>query len=676
MTNEEKRIKSGNLTSSNTGYPHLDKPWMHFYKDHDLSAKIPKTNLVEFLKEGTKQWENNIASDYYGAKTTYKELFAKADKAATILSQVGIKKGDVAVNLVPNIPQAGEIWLGGIQIGCVSDFIDPRPDSMDLEANAKKLLEVISFEQAKHIIALDKCYLGMLKPIEKQLKDMGIEKIITLSPADSMNFKGTISYLIDVVNYNKLKNIRNANTTAKKLKWYQALLQSLKMMRQSDEAYNVAVKNSPLEIIKYSDLLKDCQTINFERVTDPNATIYIGHTSGTSGARPKPIPITNLNAMSTLDQLKKSKSFYEPDDRCLHILPYYAPFGTFDNWLVFLYSGACNIDIPEFEINEFGYLLKKYHPNVIMTVPAWLTALPDCEYLKNEDMSCLRKIIYGGDSMTKHDEERVNAWLKEHGSKAVVTKGYGMSEFCGCGSYSRANYNPTESIGIPLVDTTFGLVDPSIDDKLVPIKFEPNKDRVEGELIVSSEAVTSGILHNDVIVPHYELDGQDYIRTRDIVEMDRDGIFYHKARKDRSFVRFDGYKVKPYEIEDAIALNPEVNHVAIVPYFEEKCRGIMPMCQLVLNNPNVSQEEEEQIVHDIVYKYIIGNPNMASRQIPSKFKFRNYMPLTKNGKIDFRALSNEELDGNEINVIVTETNLTVSNIEIGRNQDLARSLKK
>lgn len=40
------------------------------------------------------------------------------------------------------------------------------------------------------------------------------------------------------------------------------------------------------------------------------------------------------------------------------------------------------------------------------------------------------------------------------------------------------------------------------------------------------------------------------------------------------------------------------------------------------------------------------------------------MPITKNGKVDFNSLKNEQLDGTEINVIVNETNLSVDSIDI------------
>ena len=68
---------------------------------------------------------------------------------------------------------------------------------------------------------------------------------------------------------------------------------------------------------------------------------------------------------------------------------------------------------------------------------------------------------------------------------------------------------------------------------------------------------------------------------------------------------------------------------------------------------------------------------MSSRQIPAKFKVRESLPLTKNSKVDFNALKNEELTGEEINVDVSETNLSVSNIDIYKcNSKLIKSRKK
>ena len=131
MSNES-RIK--------TGYPHLDKPWLQFYDAKRVSIPEPETNVTEYLKMKNQGRGNLIASSYYGKETSFNELFNRADIAAKVLNELGVQKGEVIMNLVPNIPASGEIWLGATEIGAISDFIDPRPDTMDVKANAKKVL--------------------------------------------------------------------------------------------------------------------------------------------------------------------------------------------------------------------------------------------------------------------------------------------------------------------------------------------------------------------------------------------------------------------------------------------------------------------------------------------------------------------------------------------------------
>lgn len=667
-----KKLGDGTYQGPPVGYPDIDKPWMKYYNEGVLLDMPPKTNMTEYIKKITKPYKNLVANTYYGREFTYEEFFSNVDNCSKILTYIGVKKEDVIAYLVPNLPQSGELWLGATQIGAISDFIDPRPDSMDITANSKKVLELLKYERAKFIVALDICYIAMLKPIEKELKDLGIEKIILVSATDYMSLKGQLSYLKDVINYNELKNIRNKESISK----YKALIEKLKTTSKTNKKIESAVQSSILEIYKYTDLMEQCKHGTFTKVYDENLINYIGHTSGTSGARPKPITTTNKNSISTLEQLRKANINFAVGDTALHVLPFFAPFGAYDNYLLNLTSGANNIVIPEFEINEFGYLLKKYKPNVIMGTPAWISALPNYTYLQAEDLSCIHTIIYGGDAMTADDEAKVDKWLRGHGSNARIEKGHGMSEFCGCGTYAQDDYNKPSSIGIPLPDTIYTIVDPNNDDELIPLRFGPNEERLKGELVVSSDAVTEGKLYGDIIVPHYEMNGKSYIRTRDLVEMDKDGVFFHEARKDRSFTRFDGYKIKPREIESVIEMNPHVKYARLTEYFDDRQRGIMPICHLVLNE-DVTEDEIIEIIRDIVYNQIIASKDMSSRQIPSKFKIRKNLPLTKNSKVDFNALKNEELTGEEINVDVTETNLSVSNINIykGKNK-LVKSRKK
>lgn len=647
-----------------TGYPHIDRPWSKFYPEGAIDRSVDYKNITTYLKEKTASYGDLNAYEYYKNSETYGQFWNSVDQASVALSQFGIKKGDRVINLMANTPETGKIFLGASQIGATSDYIDPRPDGMDMEANAKKTLDLIEAENAKHIITLDKCYMAMLQPIESELRDRGIERIITTSAADSMTIIGIIDYLIDVARYNQINNNKAAlDATIKKIRTYKALLNKIQEMKTDKEKFEELKRKSKIEIVSYSDLLKDCKgTSGFELERNPEMINYIGHTSGTSGARPKPITLSSKNEMSAIEQLFSINANFKPNDRILHELPYFAPMGMVNNYLLNIASGSNNIEIPEFDISEFAYLVKKYRPNVVLGTPSWIVSLTNSDYLKNMNLSCITRVIYGGDSMTASDEEKVNLFLKQHGSKAEVEKGHGMSEYCGCGSYAQGKYNMPDSMGIPLPSTIYGIVDPSVDEKLVPVKFKEGEKFASGELVVSSDAVTNGKLDGKIIVPRYEMDGKEYIRTRDIVKMSRDGIFYFDSRKDRSFSRFDGYKFKPHEVESIIEQNENVLYCRIVPYYDKNQKGLMPKAHIVLKPELQESEDYENIVRSIIDNQII--PNLSSRQMPSKFKFRNKLPLTKNSKVDFNFLISEGLDGSEISVNVNETNLSIDNIEI------------
>lgn len=641
-----------------TGYPSIDKPWLKFYDCNNIQPNL-KLNLVDYIKQKNLGRENRTANIYYGKKTTYKEMYNQINDASKALKFIGVKKGERILFLAPNIPETGYLWLGATQIGAVSDFADPRPDSMDFLANAKKILELIKYEKVSYIISLDICYLKMITPIESDLKSLGINTIIILSANDSMNLAGKIDYLKDVANYQRLRNI----WLKSKKSTMSAIVEKAKEISKNKKSCLKAVKKSLLNIIYYKDLLQQSKNINFAIDYEENILNYIGHTSGTSGSRPKPITLTNENQISATEQLFNANANFCEGDLILHELPFFSPLGADNNFILNLASGSVNIDIPEFEINEFGYLLKKYHPNVILGTPAWIAALANDTSLADEDLSCINRIIYGGDSMTKNDEEKVNEWLKSHNSKAVVEKGHGMSEYCGCGSYAQREWNLYESIGIPLPDTIYTLVEPENSDELFEIKFDEGASEITGELVVSSPAVTNGMLDNNVIVPHYDLNGKSYIRTRDLVRMNRDGIFMFEARKDRSFTRFDGYKIKPYEIEKVVEENKSVKYCKITSYYSEPNKGLMPIAHIVLRN-NFETIGNKEIVKQIIDEQFINNPNISSRQIPSKWRIRQSMPLTANSKVNFNALQQEGLDGNEVTVEIEETNLSVGKIII------------
>ncbi len=720
--------------NTNTGYPHIDKPWMKFYKGQDFAPlEIKEMNLKKYIQEKTKNINpNTIAQAYYGNDISYAEFFEKTDEVAKVFSQLRIGFKDRVMYFLPSVPETGQMWLGASQIGATSDFVDPRPDSVDIQANAKKILETITEEKAQYIVALDIIYLMLLKPIERELKDYGIENIVLVSPTDSMNLGGKIDYLKDSLEYYKLANqrkienyvmanlikiedpsleigkvikalhtqvldvngvinlvqncqdkrvnkveiIKGINDLRKQeLSKTRFFLNKVKDMQKENEALEGAIKSSCLRVDKYQDLVKECQNAKFQVVDDIDSINYIGHTSGTS-SKPKPIPLTTRNLMAAVEDLYAAGLDYYEGQKVLQFFSAYAPIGAIDSILLNFASGATSDIIPEISFEDFWYIIDKRKSNVLLCPPALLSGVFHDKHMENTDLSYVERTVYGGGGMKRKDEQHCNEVLAKNGSKSQVQVGHGQSEYGGCGCYGKNDYKRYESIGIPLPHTTYTLVDPYIEDKLVPLKFQDGEEFLEGELVVSNAVVSSGVLDDRVIFKHYELDGKDYIRTNDIVKMDRDGIWYHVSRKDNVFTRYDGYKINSYELEETIEKHEAVNSCTISSYYDKDKKGLMPIAHIVLTNECYDKDILLDIVKDIIYNYIMTNKNLNSREIPAKFKFRKMVPVTKNGKGDYKALSAEELDGTEFSVTIKETSSRVDSIEIKvPEENLTRRLK-
>ena len=630
--------------NNKTGYPHIDKPWMQYYGNY-FTRDLPQLTILDYIKSRNNSNYEGTALTYFGKEISYGELFDYINDSSKALSSLGIGVGSRVMYLMPNIPETSYLFYGGSQIGAVSDFVDPRPDSIDPKVSAKKILNMIEKEKIDQIVSLDQCYLGMLRPIENELKEMGMDNIVIANASDSMGISGKINYMAEQVKFDGLK----------------ATTEKAKRMKQIQEMIKEARIKSPLDIIDYSDLVANSRytRVNLAEA-DGDRIATIVHTSGTSSSQPKPIVLThdNLNAYS--EQVRQANMAMETGDRALQILPYFAAFGLC-GVVHGGFSNGCNlIQVPEFSPVNFGKLILKYKPQIVIGTPSWFMALLKDNSLKNADLSFLKMITYGGDSMDPLDEELFNRFLSQHNCSSKITKGHGMSETCGCSSYAIDDYNKPGSIGIPMPDTLYAVVKPGTTE-LVP--FTDDKDYIEGEFLISSRCVTPGMLDDNVIVEHVTVDGIDFIRTKDLGRMDKNGIMTFLSRTDRTFTRFDGFKYRSFEIEEIIKEYPGVKYCIISPYYDEEKTGNMPLADIVLSEDcDFEVLDKVAFTKMLIESKFVNNPNVSSRQIPSVVRFRKEMPLTKNSKIDFVALKNEEID-NAVCVNVNETNISVSGIE-------------
>lgn len=89
----------------------------------------------------------------------------------------------------------------------------------------------------------------MIKPIEKELKELGIENIVVVSASDSMDLKATANYMLETADFEGLKGLKN----------------KLANMKKMEELIKEARKDSVIKVIDYKNLVRSSRYVNFEK---------------------------------------------------------------------------------------------------------------------------------------------------------------------------------------------------------------------------------------------------------------------------------------------------------------------------------------------------------------------------------------------------------------------------
>jgi acyl-coenzyme A synthetase/AMP-(fatty) acid ligase len=183
--------------------------------------------------------------------------------------------------------------------------------------------------------------------------------------------------------------------------------------------------------------------------------------------------------------------------------------------------------------------------------------------------------------------------------------------------------------------------------------------------------MTSGKLDDRQIAKIVNINGKNYVASGDIVLKRKDGSIHFLEREDRSFTRFDGYKIHPSKIEDIIRKHPCISDCIIVNYYDEQFSGNMPIIHVVLEDENI---DKMQLINEIVFETMGNNKELTTRDIPTKWKFRNSIPLNMMQKKDYKALIKEGLSDEEFDVNIVENNMRIDNIEI-KEPNLKKKIK-
>lgn len=555
-----------------------DAPWSKFYKDIDMNLKVPNTSFYEYFREKTLNFGGFYCLDYYGKKIKYNELLGMIDECAKGLYDYGIRKGDVVSICLPNMIEGVVSFFAINKLGAIANFIHPLSSENELKKS-------INDTKSRLLIILDANFLK-LKNIEK---DIDLKKIILVD---------VYTYMPFVINF--------FHKFSKRLK--------LEL-----EEYN-------LYIFWNMFMFKTKKISDNDYAVDGNMndSAVILSSGGTTGI-PKGVVLSNENLMAYIESDIRLSPDIKSGDTILSIIPIFHGFGLVSNVLFGLCMGMFVVLRPKFDVNEYCKMMKKYKPQCISGVPTLFESVFDKLDKSSINLSCLKYVVCGGDTLKTNLRDKINRVLKEHNSDVKVTVGYGLTEaVCAVVIESKFIEQKENTVGIPFPGVYVGIF--SEDNKKVPYGEE-------GEICITGPTVMKYYYNNEnetELVLRKHKDGNIWLHTGDLGYMDEEGYLTYLSRIKRMIIS-SGYNIYPTRIEEILEEHPAISMCAVVAIPHKK-KIEVPKVYIVLKE---GYNKNEKLL--VEFKSLIMK-NLPKYAWPVEYEFRDELPVTKFGKIDYKNL--------------------------------------
>ena len=560
----------------------LENSWDKYYKKDQRNITIPDISIYDYFERTTLNREYQTAINYFGVKTSFIELVRKIDICAKSLVSSGVREDDVVTICLPNVPEAIIAFYAVNKIGAIASMLHPLSSEEEIKDSLIKTNSVFLF--------LHNQTLECVKSIIEKTK---VYKTIVVSPKDSMPPLLSLGYY---------------------------LTQDIKLPTEKNSEMFISWQDFITKGEKYNN-----NNVFIRRKKESDAIIL--HSGGTTGT-PKNIVLTNSNVNAIMEQAKIDFDDLGVEDSFLSILPMFHCFGLIVNILCPLMFGSTVILIPRFDAKRFDKLIRRYNPTILSGVPTLFEALIKNPYMKDIDMSNIKYVVSGGDTLTIEKNRLVNEFLKQHKSKARIIQGYGMTETTGPATFGAKGSDKLGSVGIPLPGNKVKILN-------IETKEEMNPNEI-GEIFISGPTVMSRYLDNEKetssLIQVHE-DGRRWVSTGDLGYMDEDGVLFYVQRIKRMIIS-SGYNVYPSHIEEVLIKNKYIQEAGVIgvphPYKVQ-----VPVAYVVLKE-NI--EKTPELVIEI-QKYC--EKNLSKYMIPKKIIFKDSLPKTLVGKINYKDLERE-----------------------------------
>lgn len=557
-------------------------PWKDHLGEVPFHLDYFEGSMFEAVAAIAEKYPNNVAFDFMGRSTTYKTLVKEIEQCAKALKTIGVREGDRVTIAMPNCPQAIQMFYAVNLVGGICNMIHPLSAEKEIEfyLNASESVTAITLDQ----------FYNKFENIRHNTK---VVNIIIASIKDELSKPVKAGYM---------------------------LTEGRKVKKIPDDA----------PVIRWKDFLHlSCHCFYNYKVerkgSDPAVILYSGGTTGTT----KGILLSNKNFNALGQQVIAANPMFRVGDKMLAAMPLFHGFGLGVCVHTMLSQGGRCILIPRFTAETYAKQIVKYKCNFIAGVPTLYEALLRLPSMENADLSSLKGVFSGGDSLSIELKKKFDKFLYDHNAKIQIREGFGTTECVTASCLTPPHMAKEGSIGLPFPDTYYKIVEPGT-DKEVPYG-------TEGEILIAGPTVMMeyvGHPEETAQTLRKHDDGLTWIYTGDLGTMDDEGFIYFRGRAKRMIIT-SGYNVYPGQLENIIDAHEFVHMSCVIgvpdPYKMQKVKAF------VMLKPGIPANDDTK---EAILAYC--RKNIAKYAMPYDIEFRAELPKTLVGKVAYRKLEEEE----------------------------------
>lgn len=564
-------------------YASTARPWLKYYDAKYIGQIPPECSAFDYVCRQNRSRLGECALEYYGRKFTYADFIVNVKKTAAAFRALGVKKGEIITVVSVMTPEVIYAFYAADMIGATLNLVDPR-------YSAEGIHEYIEEVGSRLLITLNVTY----ERCRQAARRTTVERVIVISPADSLPLHLALGYKMTNPDANKYKS--------NVLHWKQFLAGG-KGHSIADDGY------------------------------DPEHVCVVVHTGGTTGS-PKGVMLTDQNFNTIAQQFAAYGKLFKKGQSLMNIMPPFIAYGYACGVHMPLALGLKVIIIPNLDPDKIGSLIWKHKPEHMFGVPAHYQQMASSFALRDKDLSFIRNYAAGGDAISIGAEQTVNEFLAAHHAEYPMAKGYGMTEVSSAATCAAGHTTKPGSVGIPLVNTLVSVFEPGTQTEL------PIGQR--GEICICGPTMMKGYYNKPTetaAILQKHPDGRVWVHTGDIGYLDEDGFVYLDSRIKRLIIRHDGFKVFPSMIENVVSRHPSVHQCSVVGCTDkDHVQGRLPFVYLVLTPEAAVSGKRKQIIRELRQ---MCAEELAEYVQPAGYKIIPEMPMTPAGKFDYRKLEEE-----------------------------------